>query len=79
MLIKTVPLTGAATNDSHMVMHNPMSNTHISLARELIYFQTQHVHMVLFITEKKGNELVIVNGQIVSIMFSTENIYNANK
>ena len=33
MLMKNAKLPGAATNDSHMVMHTEMSNAEISLAR----------------------------------------------
>ena len=33
MLMTTVKLTGAATNNSHMVMHTIMSNTYINLSR----------------------------------------------
>ena len=31
--MKTMQLTGAATNDSHMVIHNAINNTDIIIAR----------------------------------------------
>ena len=45
-LMTTVQLPGTDTNNSNMVMHTAISNTDISIARELKnIFQTQHVHM----------------------------------
>ena len=38
ILMKTVKLPRASTNDSHMAMHTTMSDTYISLARVFILF-----------------------------------------
>ena len=54
MEMKDVQLPGEFTNNSQMVMHTSLSNTYTSLAREFQkIFQTQHVHMDWFITERQ--------------------------
>ena len=72
MLMTTVQLPGAPTNDSYMVMHTSMGNKDVSLARYYNnIFQNQHMPMALLIVKKIGNELVSLNGLSVSIMFRT--------
>ena len=62
MLMTTVQISDAATNDSQMVMYTSISNTDISLSRQFKnIFQAQHVQMDLLIIEMAGNELVSLN------------------
>ena len=46
MLMTTVKLPGAATNNSQMIIHTAIGNTDISIERVFKnIFQTQNVHM----------------------------------
>ena len=68
----TVQPPGAFTNNLQMVIHISINNTDISLGRELKnIFQTQHMNMVLLITINTGNDVVSVNGRVISIMSRT--------
>ena len=73
-------IPGAAAYDSQITMHTSATDTDISLSRELQkIIQTQHGHMVFWISVWTENVPVNGSGLIVRIISKTEKMFHTYK